>query len=92
METEDRVYQILIFELGRCLNGVIVTMFMCKQKGKREKNGTTKNVLNIFLVQKVRQIGANLKKTKQLSFKPVSPGVEAEGTGKNRLLSARSFL
>lgn len=37
METEGRVYQILIFEFGMFLNGVIVTMFMYKQKGNREK-------------------------------------------------------
>lgn len=62
METEDRIYQILIFEFGMCLDGASVTMFMYKQQGKGE-NGTTKNdVLKTFLVQKIRQIGTNLKK------------------------------
>lgn len=48
-----------------------------------------RSVLGIFLVHKIRQLEIKFSK---LSLKPLSPGVEAEGIGKNRLLSARSPL
>lgn len=83
----------------RCLNGAIATIFLFKQKGKRGKKwndeegcvcvcvSLVKSVLGIFLVHKIRQLETRFSK---LSLKPLSPGVEAEGIGKNRLLSARS--
>lgn len=46
-----------------------------------------KSVLGVFLVHKIKQLEIKFSK---LSLKPLSPGVEAEGIGKNRLLSARS--
>lgn len=48
-----------------------------------------RSVLGIFLVHKIRQLEIKFSK---LSLKPLSPGVEAEGIGKNLLLSARSPL
>lgn len=76
----------------------LLLYFCLNKRGNEEKNGMTKkdvcvcvslvkSVLGIFFVHKIRQLETRFSK---LSLKPLSPGVEAEGIGKNRLLSARS--